>query len=159
MDYHVQGVAEVLELFVWPALIGPDCDLGKTTISLGRRTGNAFLSLHLTFYHQSLRSLRSILRCHLNLSAHGFTMPKPSQTKSRARRGLKTRTHNLGGCATCRRRHVKCDRQKPVCGVCTKAGLQCEGFQNGISWASSSHEDVEPNTRRHLYTGILDHVL
>ncbi|KAH7084593.1 fungal-specific transcription factor domain-containing protein [Paraphoma chrysanthemicola] len=48
------------------------------------------------------------------------------------------RTHNLGGCSTCRRRHVKCDQTRPQCSVCRKAGLQCGGFPSQIRWASMS---------------------
>ncbi|KAF2846164.1 hypothetical protein T440DRAFT_433100 [Plenodomus tracheiphilus IPT5] len=48
------------------------------------------------------------------------------------------RTHNLGGCTTCRRRHVKCDQKRPLCTVCQSAGLNCEGFPSQIRWASMS---------------------
>ena len=48
------------------------------------------------------------------------------------------RTHKLGGCSTCRRRHVKCDQSRPCCSVCRNAGLQCEGFPSQIRWASMS---------------------
>ncbi|KAF2170644.1 hypothetical protein M409DRAFT_51649 [Zasmidium cellare ATCC 36951] len=33
------------------------------------------------------------------------------------------------GCATCRRRKVKCDSTHPACGRCSKAGLTCEGYE------------------------------
>jgi hypothetical protein len=32
------------------------------------------------------------------------------------------------GCATCRRRRVKCDEKKPVCGRCLSANFVCEGY-------------------------------
>ncbi|KAL2870459.1 Zn(II)2Cys6 transcription factor [Aspergillus lucknowensis] len=40
--------------------------------------------------------------------------------KSRGR-GLRTTT----GCATCRKRHLKCDEVRPSCGPCLKVGRQC----------------------------------
>ncbi|KAL2857995.1 fungal-specific transcription factor domain-containing protein [Aspergillus pseudoustus] len=40
--------------------------------------------------------------------------------KSRGR-GLRTTT----GCSTCRKRHLKCDEVKPVCGPCLKVSRQC----------------------------------
>ncbi|XHG07561.1 hypothetical protein AWENTII_010700 [Aspergillus wentii] len=36
-------------------------------------------------------------------------------------RGLRTTT----GCTTCRRRHLKCDEAKPLCGPCVKADRDC----------------------------------
>jgi Zn(2)-Cys(6) binuclear cluster domain-containing protein len=33
-----------------------------------------------------------------------------------------------GGCATCRRRRVKCDEAKPECRRCEKLGVPCEGY-------------------------------
>jgi hypothetical protein len=32
------------------------------------------------------------------------------------------------GCATCRRRRVKCDEQKPTCNRCRTANFHCEGY-------------------------------
>src|SRR6187402_631793 len=32
------------------------------------------------------------------------------------------------GCATCRRRRVKCDEAKPVCARCRAANFLCEGY-------------------------------
>jgi hypothetical protein len=56
------------------------------------------------------------------------------------RRGTtKKRTHNLGGCATCRRRHVKCDQSRPTCGTCRRAGHECSGYSSGIRWMSMSY--------------------
>lgn len=37
----------------------------------------------------------------------------------------KTRT----GCATCKRRRVKCDEQRPKCSKCIRAGVKCEGYE------------------------------
>ncbi|KAB8259425.1 fungal-specific transcription factor domain-containing protein [Aspergillus pseudonomiae] len=43
----------------------------------------------------------------------------------------------MGSCRTCRRRHVRCDTQRPTCQTCLAVGLTCEGFSNEIRWASS----------------------
>ncbi|EMT65554.1 Autophagy-related protein 2 [Fusarium odoratissimum] len=65
----------------------------------------------------------------------------------------------LGGCLTCRRRHVKCDQVKPVCLTCQACGETCDGFSNDLCWvgASSSSKreapaDPSQGSRRHLYT-------
>ncbi|KAF6786169.1 C6 zinc finger domain-containing protein, partial [Colletotrichum musicola] len=33
------------------------------------------------------------------------------------------------GCNTCRRRKKGCDLQRPACGQCLKAGIECEGYE------------------------------
>ncbi|KAM5364806.1 hypothetical protein ACJA88_012851 [Fusarium oxysporum] len=65
----------------------------------------------------------------------------------------------LGGCHTCRRRHVKCDQVKPVCLTCQACGETCDGFSDDLCWvgASSSSKRESPadpsqGSRRHLYT-------
>ncbi|KAH6633191.1 fungal-specific transcription factor domain-containing protein [Boeremia exigua] len=64
---------------------------------------------------------------------------------SKSRGGTtKKRTHNLGGCATCRRRHVKCDQARPACATCRKAKLDCGGFPSQIRWASMSYGPSRP---------------
>ncbi|KAJ5347067.1 hypothetical protein MYU51_019941 [Penicillium brevicompactum] len=66
------------------------------------------------------------------------------------------RSHVLGGCSTCRRRHVKCDQKRPVCRTCRALGVPCEGYSDQVLWMrSDSNEEVEGTrrgTRRHLYT-------
>ncbi|KAK7579418.1 hypothetical protein V3481_015218 [Fusarium oxysporum f. sp. vasinfectum] len=64
----------------------------------------------------------------------------------------------LGGCHTCRRRHVKCDQVKPVCLTCQACGETCDGFSDDLCWvgASSSSKRESPadpsqGSRRHLY--------
>ena len=85
------------------------------------------------------------------------------------------RTHSLGGCRTCRRRHVKCDQKRPACMTCRALGVTCEGFSEEVRWmsnkkhqnnsrqatAASKSGDVDKrqshsstSTRRHLYTGV-----
>jgi hypothetical protein len=58
------------------------------------------------------------------------------------------RTHTLGGCSTCRRRHVKCDQARPTCSVCRNANLQCGGFPSSIRWASMSTGPPAPKLAR-----------
>ncbi|KAL4926377.1 Zn(II)2Cys6 transcription factor [Aspergillus undulatus] len=53
-----------------------------------------------------------------------------SESKSKTRR-----THRLGSCRTCRRRHVRCDTKRPACETCSALGLQCEGFTDEIQWS------------------------
>ncbi|CAG8927586.1 unnamed protein product [Penicillium salamii] len=77
--------------------------------------------------------------------------------KSRKSRGR--RTHVLGGCRTCRQRHVKCDQTRPVCNACKNADIVCKGLASEIQWVGSSNNpDYEtssgPNVRRHLYTAL-----
>jgi hypothetical protein len=63
---------------------------------------------------------------------------------SKSRGTTKKRTHNLGGCATCRRRHVKCDHARPTCATCRKAGLDCGGYVSQIRWAPMSFGPSRP---------------
>lgn len=93
-------------------------------------------------------------------------MPPSRKSKSR-------RTHTLGGCQTCRRRHVKCDQMRPTCLTCRAFGVSCEGYSTEIRWMSGKHQSQQQRqsssesrsadksatssgghgTRRHLYTG------
>lgn len=45
--------------------------------------------------------------------------------------------HSKNGCATCRRRHIKCDESRPACFRCTSTGRKCDGYQNKIQSSSS----------------------
>lgn len=81
------------------------------------------------------------------------------------KRARQSRSHTMGGCATCRRRHVKCDQVKPQCLTCRAIGITCGGFSYGLRWMPSAAETVQDvpdagrmpaeGTRRHLYTGVL----
>ncbi|THC94329.1 hypothetical protein EYZ11_006205 [Aspergillus tanneri] len=65
------------------------------------------------------------------------------------------RSHTLGACRTCRRRHVKCDQKRPTCRTCRALGVACEGFSNEVRWmrnSGSNDADDHHGTRRHLYT-------
>ncbi|RVX69130.1 hypothetical protein B0A52_06843 [Exophiala mesophila] len=48
---------------------------------------------------------------------------KPPRTRERKPRGrgLRTRT----GCITCRKRHLKCNEEKPICGPCVRSNQTC----------------------------------
>ncbi|KAJ5113291.1 transcriptional regulator family: Fungal Specific TF [Penicillium angulare] len=74
----------------------------------------------------------------------------------RATRSRVRRSHILGGCITCRRRHVKCDQKRPACRTCRDIGIKCEGFSDRIRWMhgddSEEVEDGPRAARRHLYT-------
>lgn len=76
---------------------------------------------------------------------------------ARAKRGRARRSHVLGGCSTCRRRHVKCDQKRPACRTCRALGVPCEGFSDQVFWMTEDDnetvEDGRRGTRRHLYTG------
>jgi hypothetical protein len=67
--------------------------------------------------------------------------PKPHRAKNRKPRGhgLRTRT----GCITCRKRHLKCDEQKPTCNLCTKSGRTCV-YSERPNTQSGSAEAVTP---------------
>lgn len=77
---------------------------------------------------------------HQNLAMTG------SRPKKRARR-----SHALGGCASCRRRHVKCDQIRPTCLTCRAIGLICEGYSTDLKWMTEGRA-TQP-VRRHLYNG------
>ncbi|KAK6843056.1 hypothetical protein PG995_002064 [Apiospora arundinis] len=42
------------------------------------------------------------------------------------------------GCATCRKRRVKCDEAKPLCQRCIKAGFECLGYGRERLWRHTS---------------------
>lgn len=77
------------------------------------------------------------------------------------------RVHSLGGCKTCRRRHIKCDKSRPVCRQCANRSLAC-GYSSDIRWmppsgdpnnTTSKTEQCESipdlGTRHYLYSGNL----
>ena len=74
-----------------------------------------------------------------------------------------TRSHTFGGCGTCRRRHVKCDKVRPACLSCRAIGAVCDGFRQELKWVTNPESqgdkkgpksDVHSHSaRQHLYTG------
>ncbi|KAH8666114.1 fungal-specific transcription factor domain-containing protein [Ilyonectria robusta] len=63
-------------------------------------------------------------------------------TARNPRRTLKSRS----GCATCKRRRVKCDEGEPSCRRCTKTGLECPGYSRPVRWSTK----YEKNSITHL---------
>ncbi|OJZ80536.1 hypothetical protein ASPFODRAFT_85851 [Aspergillus luchuensis CBS 106.47] len=61
---------------------------------------------------------------------------RPRTRKSRGR-GLRTKN----GCITCRKRHLKCDEVKPICGPCVKKDKTCEYPASGRRGNDSSASD------------------
>lgn len=67
-------------------------------------------------------------------------MPAANKKRLEGAKAPKTSaSYTYTGCWTCRRRHIKCDEQKPTCHRCTKAGYECQGydFRFGASAGSS----------------------
>ncbi|KAJ4328492.1 hypothetical protein N0V84_001008 [Fusarium piperis] len=44
-------------------------------------------------------------------------------------------TRSRRGCLTCRRRHRKCDEEKPACKVCQRTGRECE-YGSDLKWVA-----------------------
>ncbi|KAL3479968.1 fungal-specific transcription factor domain-containing protein [Aspergillus californicus] len=65
------------------------------------------------------------------------TPTRLSRNRKSRGRGLRTNT----GCSTCRKRHLKCDEVKPVCGPCLKVSRQCVFSQPSQSIRSESAEE------------------
>ncbi|KAE8322757.1 fungal-specific transcription factor domain-containing protein [Aspergillus sergii] len=81
----------------------------------------------------------------------------PTMTAATASRGAKassamstTRPRSLGGCATCRSRHVKCDESRPSCLVCRNLGLTCEKYE--IRLVFDAIDTQGSRCRRPLFT-------
>ncbi|KAJ5381151.1 fungal-specific transcription factor domain-containing protein [Penicillium cataractarum] len=83
-----------------------------------------------------------------------------TDSKTAKRKPAGRRTHLLGACKTCRKRHVKCDQTKPICKACKDADVVCETLISEIQWVGSSTNSGNstsevssgPNVRRQLYT-------
>ncbi|KAJ3473254.1 hypothetical protein NLG97_g10419 [Lecanicillium saksenae] len=52
--------------------------------------------------------------------------------------GIPTRSVS---CLTCRRRKKKCDKTAPTCLKCEKAGLECEGYTDGLVWVNRTFDN------------------
>ncbi|KAL0944266.1 C6 finger domain-containing protein [Colletotrichum truncatum] len=50
----------------------------------------------------------------------------PNRKKANARKRTKT------GCLTCRKRRIKCDEGRPICGNCIKSKRHCEGYNQRV---------------------------
>lgn len=85
-------------------------------------------------------------------------VPNVFNTMVTSKRSRVRRSHVLGGCSTCRRRHVKCDQKRPACKTCKLLGVTCEGFSDQVLWMRGDDDGDEleggrRGTRRHLYSG------
>ncbi|KAL5334415.1 fungal-specific transcription factor domain-containing protein [Aspergillus crustosus] len=62
--------------------------------------------------------------------------PLPNETSQSEKKKRVRRSHHRGftGCATCRRRHVRCDEGSPTCKNCTRLGLECDGRQGRMTF-------------------------
>lgn len=45
-------------------------------------------------------------------------------------------TRSTNGCRTCKRRRKKCDETQPQCKVCTRLGIECEGYTKTLVWGN-----------------------
>ena len=83
-------------------------------------------SLHrLSAFETATRLLRQGL-LHVKNKANETSMgPKARDRRPR-------RSHNLGGCGTCRRRHVKCDQVQPHCLACRAVRQPCDGYASTV---------------------------
>ncbi|EXF81310.1 hypothetical protein CFIO01_00972 [Colletotrichum fioriniae PJ7] len=59
--------------------------------------------------------------------------PKSSKSVSKTRTGLNPRSRS--GCVTCKAKHLKCDETRPACQQCTRKGIKCGGFAQGLRWS------------------------
>ncbi|EXJ80574.1 hypothetical protein A1O1_08720 [Capronia coronata CBS 617.96] len=87
----------------------------------------------------------------------GDASRKPARTRDRKPRGrgLRTRT----GCMTCRKRHLKCNEEKPVCGPCARSNHDCvyadpSSIQAATPYNPTSHPAPslaeQPQSEHHL---------
>ncbi|CAE7132138.1 unnamed protein product [Rhizoctonia solani] len=48
-------------------------------------------------------------------------------------------------CLTCKRRHKKCDRTKPICNRCSKGGYECLGYEHNLNKHTGSDDESLPS--------------
>lgn len=78
-----------------------------------------------------------------------FNMPKAANQRSR-------RSHRLGGCENCRKRHTRCDQVRPKCLTCLAVGLDCQGYNATVQWVTDDDgkniaAEMKSGVRQHLY--------
>ncbi|KAL2401038.1 hypothetical protein ABEF95_016758 [Exophiala dermatitidis] len=59
-------------------------------------------------------------------------MQQPQENEQRTDELGTLRNRSFGGCATCRRRHIKCDEGRPTCSMCQYFGLECGGYEKAL---------------------------
>lgn len=56
---------------------------------------------------------------------------------------LDTAIHTMGaqtsGCASCKRRKIKCDNIRPKCTRCLRAGIDCTGFEQRLRFVNENN--------------------
>lgn len=90
-----------------------------------------------TILYRTSTILRCLYRCIIYSSFVNLCFSPNGRFNSSAAmppRPKARRTHLLGSCKTCRRRHVRCDTKRPACQTCAALGLTCEGFADEIQW-------------------------
>ncbi|KAF9891862.1 hypothetical protein FE257_003347 [Aspergillus nanangensis] len=65
----------------------------------------------------------------------------------------KPRTKTFTGCWTCRKRHVKCDEQRPECLRCRRSGRLCQGYSVRLEWTNANDSRISQQ-RRQLRSSI-----
>ena len=79
--------------------------------------------------------------------------PVPSKKVSKSSTGKrKYHQKSRNGCSTCKKRRVKCDEQRPVCGNCTKLKLDCgylhEPLDSVVNMKKDIHSNEPPSKKR-----------
>ncbi|KAK2025745.1 hypothetical protein LX32DRAFT_567505 [Colletotrichum zoysiae] len=62
----------------------------------------------------------------------------------KTRTGLSSRSRS--GCVTCKAKHLKCDEARPACQQCTRKGIKCGGFAQGLRWSFKHQPAVQTLT-------------
>ncbi|KAK2060751.1 hypothetical protein LY76DRAFT_540378 [Colletotrichum caudatum] len=62
----------------------------------------------------------------------------------KTRTGLSSRSRS--GCVTCKAKHLKCDETRPACQQCTRKGIKCGGFAQGLRWSFKHQPAVQALT-------------
>ncbi|KAL0943585.1 C6 zinc finger domain containing protein [Colletotrichum truncatum] len=78
--------------------------------------------------------------------------PKNPKAAPKARVGLNPRSRS--GCVTCKAKHLKCDETRPACQQCSRKGINCGGYAQGLRWSfkhqpalqNLSFEDYNPTS-------------
>ncbi|KAH7388616.1 hypothetical protein BKA66DRAFT_54767 [Pyrenochaeta sp. MPI-SDFR-AT-0127] len=77
-------------------------------------------------------------------------MRTDTRPRKKRRGGPRRRT----GCNTCKRRHTRCDEQKPICGNCKRLNLECEQSEDA-TW-NIIHADPLPNQVGQTASSLLE---
>ncbi|KAL6884445.1 fungal-specific transcription factor domain-containing protein [Trichoderma evansii] len=59
-----------------------------------------------------------------------------------------TGTRSRLGCLTCRRRHKKCDEERPTCRACQKGSRRCEYGNSSLKWTAVCHAGIATKLRK-----------